>query len=133
VDNHFDFGNQVHREADVSGKFTKIADRLHIDLLLLDLEAGLFLNGNRDILCGNRTIEFPRFSGLGSKNQGKTFDLVGKVLELGVLLCAADFSLGTDFFGLLKSSGRRQYRHFLREQEVAPVTIGNLFHVAGPA
>src|SRR5689334_20264954 len=68
MDNDLDFGDQVHGEANVSGEFAEITDGLHIDLLLLDLKAGLFLDGGGYILCGDGAVEFTSLTSFGSKN-----------------------------------------------------------------
>jgi hypothetical protein len=72
VNNHFDFGHQVHGQTNMNGKFTKIADGLHIDLRLLDFKTGLFLNGIRYILRSDGAIQFASFTGFGSKDQSQS-------------------------------------------------------------
>jgi hypothetical protein len=82
MDDDLDFRNKVHSEADVCGELAKVADGLHVDLLLFDLEAGLFLNGSRHILGGDGTVKFAGLTSLGGKNNGNAVDLIGKRFEL---------------------------------------------------
>jgi hypothetical protein len=105
MDDDPDFRDQVHGQADVGCELTEIADRLHVDLLFLDLEADLFLDGSRHILRGDGAIQLACFTSLGAERPGLPVDLCGQILELRVLLGAADLSLRTDSLDLLERAG----------------------------
>src|SRR6266498_3543609 len=130
MDDNLDFGDQVHGQANMSGELSKIADRLHVNLLLLDFVARLFLNGSCHILRGDGTIELPCFPSLGGKDYGDAVDMGGEVFEFGVLFRAADFSGGTNFLSLLERACCSEHCQSLRDEKVASIAIGDFFDVA---
>src|SRR5690349_23609271 len=129
MDNDLDFRNKVHGQANVSGELAQVADGLHIDLLFLDLKAGLFLDGDSHILRGDGAVELTSLTSFGSKDHGDPVDLVCETLKLGILFCPADFRLRTDLFDLFERTCGGKHSQFLGEQEIAPVTIGDLLYV----
>jgi len=104
----------------MNGKFAKIADGLHIDLRLFDFETGLFLNSIGHILRGNGAIQLASFTSLGGKDQSQSIDLVGEILQLRILFCAADLSLGTDLFGLFEAPGVARTAIFCGSRKLRP-------------
>jgi len=66
MDDDFDLRYKVNGQADVGSELAKIADWLHIDLLFLDFETRLFLNGDCHILRGDGAIQLAGFSGAGA-------------------------------------------------------------------
>src|SRR5687767_13649892 len=130
MDNDLNLGDKVHGQANVSREFTEVADRLHVDLLFLNLEAGLFLDGGRYILGSNGAVKFARFASFGSKDYGDPIDLLGETLELGILFGATDLRLRTDLFDLLECAWRGKHSQFLWEQEITPVAVGDFLHIA---
>ena len=95
-----------------------------------DCVAPVDLDGDGYILCGDGTVKFTSLTSFGRKDHGDPVDLVCKTLELGILFCPADLRLRTDLFDLFERTGGGKHSQFLWEQEVAPVTIGDLLDVA---
>jgi hypothetical protein len=129
MDDDLDFRNKIHRQADMRRKLSEIADGLHIDLLFLDFETGLFLNGDCHITGRDGAVQFASFARLCGKSQRDAIDMLRQVLEFGVEFRTTDLSLRTDLLSLLESPGCGKHGKSLREQEVAAIASGNLLHL----
>jgi hypothetical protein len=80
MDDDLNFRNQINREADMCNMFAQVSDGLHVNLMFLDFEAGLFRYRGCHILCGYGAIQFACITRFGAKGNNDTFNLVSQTL-----------------------------------------------------
>ena len=133
VDQNVDARNDVDGQTDMSLVLTEGADRLDVDLALVDLDTGFFTDLFSDHLGSDGAVEFARFSGFARESDPGVVDLFGNNGHLSVDLAADDLSFGTNGVSLFDRAGGGQNGETLGDQIVAAVTVSDFLDVAGMA